>query len=142
MEESIITITPEEVLRLHTLQHTLWGKGKDREPYDKALWTEFDQLLSKAMGDLLGGGWLVKAQASVAIKGQQMVKAQDRPNCLQCKYRRRIPGDQHSLCAAPNAKVKASRYGVDGGWFHWPSNFDPNWLVSCDSFQAKVPSRA
>ncbi len=138
----MITITPEEVVRLHTLKHMLWGKGKDREPYDKSLWTEFDQLLSKAMGDLLGGGWLVVAQAVLKNKGQQVVKPEGRPNCLLCKYRRPIPGDAHSQCAAANAKVEASKFGVERGWFHWPLNFDPKWLVACDSFQPKVQSTA
>jgi hypothetical protein len=24
--------------------------------------------------------------------------------------------------------------GIRGGWFNWPINFDPVWLVRCDGF--------
>jgi len=76
-----------------------------------------------------------------------------KPNCYDCKYRGNVPGDAHSCCKHPgnktgmfsffdsaNAKnmkklnVKADPHGVRNGWFMWPVNFDPAWLMSCDGF--------
>ena len=45
-----------------------------------------------------------------------------------------FPGDCHSTCSQRQARVEGSPVGIRGGWFHWPWNFDPTWLVSCDSF--------
>jgi hypothetical protein len=33
--------------------------------------------------------------------------------------------------------ITAHAQGIRGGWFHWPMNFDPRWLLSCDGFTAK-----
>jgi len=57
----------------------------------------------------------------------------DKPNCLTCIHKSRIPGDNHIKCKNPNAKVKGNPAGIKRGWFNWPWNFDPAWLVSCDS---------
>lgn len=27
--------------------------------------------------------------------------------------------------------------GIRGGWFLWPLNFDPTWLLTCDGFEKK-----
>jgi hypothetical protein len=35
--------------------------------------------------------------------------------------------------------IKANQHGIDGGWFHYPNNFDPVWLDSCDGFAATYP---
>ena len=80
----------------------------------------------------------------------------DKPNCYECKYRGKVPGDAHSCCKYPgndidmfsvfepknvaNAiklNVTAREHGVKNGWFMWPVNFDPTWLISCDGFAAK-----
>ncbi len=77
-----------------------------------------------------------------------------KPNCYECKHRGKVPGDAHSCCNYPgndtgilsffatenkeNAKklnIKANPHGVRNGWFTWPVNFDPTWLVSCDGFE-------
>jgi hypothetical protein len=55
----------------------------------------------------------------------------DKPDCYKC------PGDCHSGCANRAANVTANPAGVRRGWFSWPYNFDPVWLVSCDGFEAK-----
>jgi hypothetical protein len=60
-----------------------------------------------------------------------------KPNCYKCKARGTIPGDAHSTCANRSANVKGHRVGIEGGWFHWPFNFDPTWVVECDSFVPK-----
>lgn len=88
-----------------------------------------------------------------------------KPNCYECQYRRNVPGDAHSRCVHPAitdqpeneiaALVEALRgryagaraflgitgnvIGVRNGWFLWPANFDPTWLLTCDGFQAKAP---
>lgn len=58
----------------------------------------------------------------------------DKPDCYKCKYRCSIPGDCHSSCKNPYAKVKGNLHGIKNGWFFHPINFDPIWLVSCDGF--------
>jgi len=30
--------------------------------------------------------------------------------------------------------VKAHMHGVESGWFNFPFNFDPRWLIDCDGF--------
>jgi hypothetical protein len=30
--------------------------------------------------------------------------------------------------------VKAHTHGVENGWFNFPFNFDPRWLIDCDGF--------
>ena len=34
-------------------------------------------------------------------------------------------------------QIKANYYGVKKGWFNWPWNFDPNWLINCNAFEEK-----
>jgi hypothetical protein len=57
-----------------------------------------------------------------------------RPNCYKCVHRLDVPGDAHSRCNNHVAKVKGNPIGIRRGWFMWPLNFDPSWLVSCDGF--------
>jgi len=59
-----------------------------------------------------------------------------KPNCLSCVHRRNIPGDAHSRCNNHQATVKGNEMGIRGGWFHWPVNFDPRWLVECNGFSS------
>ena len=56
----------------------------------------------------------------------------DAPNCYTCTHRRPLMGDCHSSCMAPSAKVVGHPHGIAEGWFMWPYNFDPTWLVSCN----------
>jgi len=58
-------------------------------------------------------------------------------DCYSCKHRRRVPGDAHSSCACHTAEVVGNPRGIKGGWFHWPFNFDPTWVVACDSYEEK-----
>ena len=57
-----------------------------------------------------------------------------KPNCLKCVHRREIPGNAHSRCNNFQAKVKGNETGIRSGWFIWPLNFDPVWLVECNGF--------
>ncbi len=61
----------------------------------------------------------------------------EKPNCYECKHRGTIPGNAHSTCNNSRADVKGDQYGRDSGWFYWPGNFDPVWLISCDGFEEK-----
>ena len=90
----------------------------------------------------------------------------DKPNCYACKHRGTIPGDCHSCCRHPDGigdedsfaafmrtaggllggnegakklNITAHAHGVRAGWFFWPSNFDPTWLLTCDGFEDKTP---
>ena len=60
--------------------------------------------------------------------------APDKPDCYKCVHRRDVPGDCHSRCNKMRAQVKGNEHGIRNGWFIWPLNFDPVWLVSCDGF--------
>jgi len=31
--------------------------------------------------------------------------------------------------------------GIRHGWFNWPYNFDPVWLLTCDGFKAKAEGK-
>ncbi len=55
-------------------------------------------------------------------------------DCYKCVHRLTIPGDCHSRCNNHKAKVEGNPIGIRGGWFHWPLNFDPTWLISCNGF--------
>jgi len=87
-----------------------------------------------------------------------------KPNCYECRYRGGIAGNAHSVCNHPaNGEVQADPFmhlvsilagvgrsapimadtglnvrgnptGIKRGWFNWPLNFDPCWLISCDGF--------
>ena len=82
----------------------------------------------------------------------------DKPNCYDCIYRGNVPGDTHSCCRYPgndigmisgllnkknteNAHKLNIKYNFHArvkGWFFWPINFDPVWLLNCDGFTPKV----
>lgn len=80
------------------------------------------------------------------------------PLCYKCKYRKGIAGDSHSECNHPKASfysliyvmslpeltedliippldIKANINGIKKGWFMWPLNFDPIWLIQCKGFE-------
>lgn len=61
----------------------------------------------------------------------------DKPNCYKCVHRLTIPGDAHTRCNNHSAKVTGHETGIRRGWFMWPLNFDPTWLMSCDGFSDK-----
>jgi len=64
-----------------------------------------------------------------------MKKEEIKPNCYKCKYRGTIPGDAHSTCSNTRANVEGDDYGKRSGWFNYPLNFDPTWLIKCDGFK-------
>ena len=60
-----------------------------------------------------------------------------KPNCYECHYRKGISGDAHSQCKNIKAEVTGHEIGIRKGWFEWPRNFDPVWLLSCDRFKKR-----
>jgi len=42
--------------------------------------------------------------------------------------------------AIKKLNIKANPTGIRGGWFHWPGNFDPVWLLNCEGFKDKDDS--
>jgi len=63
-----------------------------------------------------------------------MTDTKDKADCYKCKHKQSIPGDCHLRCKNSNATVAGVEHGIKNGWFCWPANFDPTWLVSCDGF--------
>jgi len=85
------------------------------------------------------------------------------PKCYECKYRGSIPGDAHSCCNHPaigekdsnefgalvemlggkfqeakkKLEIQGHPQGIRSGWFMWPANFDPTWLLNCNGFEQK-----
>ena len=57
-----------------------------------------------------------------------------KPDCYKCVHRLEVPGSAHSRCNNHEAKVAGNQHGARMGWFNWPLNYDPTWLVSCDGF--------
>lgn len=89
----------------------------------------------------------------------------EKPDCYKCEHRRKLVSNAHSKCVHPltgkgsrneirdlissigtipisekaviSLDVKAHSRGVEMGWFAWPVNFDPVWLLSCSGFEEK-----
>jgi len=86
-----------------------------------------------------------------------------KPNCYECEYRGSVPGSAHSTCDHPkileknsnvfgamfqvmqgkfkqiskDLEIKYHVHGFKNGWFFWPADFDPTWLLSCNGFKKK-----
>jgi len=58
----------------------------------------------------------------------------EKPNCYDCIHRMNLSGNAHSRCNNHDAAVSGNSHGIRKGWFRWPLNFDPTWLISCDGF--------
>lgn len=95
-----------------------------------------------------------------------MSETMDKPDCYQCQYRHDLPWNHHSRCEHPGSggsdnpfgdliailgkrlgpmpapseatvHVAGNPHGAAHGWFNWPFNFDPIWLLTCDGFTKK-----
>lgn len=89
-----------------------------------------------------------------------------KPDCNKCIHRGTNPGTAHIRCDHPSNEnphssafeamailasvgripgfqvktdlnVKGHPTGLARGWFNWPYNFDPTWLLECDGFDAQ-----
>ena len=65
--------------------------------------------------------------------------ATTKPKCYDCEYIAPIPGDEHIKCncSKPDLKIKGDVIGIESGWFDWPYNFDPVWLIQCNGFKKR-----
>lgn len=92
-------------------------------------------------------------------------------SCFQCAHHRSVPGSTHSRCvAAGNEREQAllamtwfsdevslptidiwgnevsvvggNEHGIAEGWFLWPLNFDPVWLLWCLMYEEKHADEA
>lgn len=61
-----------------------------------------------------------------------------REKCYRCRYRQDILGEAHSSCRMVDAIVIGEKMGIDNDWFYWPINFDPIWLLYCNSFKSLI----
>ena len=80
-----------------------------------------------------------------------------RGQCCRCTHRASIPGSAHSRCVHPSIGgtaglealmvaqgiagpvaqtlgVRCDAHGLQRGWFSWPLDFDPAWLLACNGF--------
>lgn len=56
-------------------------------------------------------------------------------DCYQCAHHRDIPNHAHIACAKPDPAMTGNEIGVQGGWFEYPSLFDPIWKIKeCRNF--------
>lgn len=100
-------------------------------------------------------------------EGAQLEQPPVKPDCHKCKHRRRSMLGAHSACAHPSSGlnqddglgglmgvaqmmigavspdgiralgITCRAHGLRNGWFSWPADFDPVWLVTCNGFEPK-----
>ena len=46
------------------------------------------------------------------------------------------------VAGAKRLNIEASPHGVCRGWFNWPYDYDPTWLLRCDGFEPKKPKES
>lgn len=85
----------------------------------------------------------------------------DQNKCYSCKRAVSVPNSAHTECMHPGRyrevphfmakiaggsartdapaplNIEASAESIKAGWFAWPINFDPVWLVRCDGYQER-----
>lgn len=60
--------------------------------------------------------------------------------CYNCGYRGNVPGSAHSTCSFNFKKAevdvpKGNPHGIKNGWYYFPINFDPVWIIKeCSAF--------
>ena len=86
-----------------------------------------------------------------------------KPNCYECKHRCNVAGSAHSSCKHPlikgkeliavmsimargkvisgygtnYLKVSGESHGIISGWFSYPMDFDPVWLIECNGYETR-----
>jgi len=65
------------------------------------------------------------------------VNIMSKVNCHACKHHLRIPGDCHISCVNPSAEIIGDQYAIRKGWFFYPLNYDPIWILNenCPNFE-------
>ena len=46
-------------------------------------------------------------------------------------------GRSTPIFAETGLNIKCDLKGISRGWFNWPYNYDPVWLLNCDGFVEK-----
>jgi len=64
--------------------------------------------------------------------------------CWRCAYKAAVPGSCHIRCVYNWAKSehrppRGKEYGIDSGWYYFPLNYDPVWMI--DGCQARADER-
>jgi len=72
--------------------------------------------------------------------------AEEKENCWNCSHRAEVPGSTHVSCTKRfNVKSEGmvpvpegNERAIEKGWFHFPWNFDPIWIIGkCQGFNKK-----
>jgi hypothetical protein len=42
------------------------------------------------------------------------------------------------ISAGVKLNIQGDPHGIRSGWFMWPANFDPVWLINCDGFEKRM----
>lgn len=45
------------------------------------------------------------------------------------------------IAGAKKLNIKGHPQGIRNGWFNFPFNFDPTWLLNCDGFKQKESNK-
>lgn len=67
-----------------------------------------------------------------------MAERNHRNECYSCVHMRDVPGNCHIRCVNPDPSMTGQQWGIDKGWFFYPSLFDPVWKgKDCANFKEK-----
>jgi len=56
--------------------------------------------------------------------------------CYSCVHKRAVTGSAHIQCLKPDADMKGYQHGINNGWFHYPSLYDPIWKeTKCKNYE-------
>lgn len=78
-----------------------------------------------------------------------MEKSEIQEQCSKCGYRQEIPGDTHISCLFDWGKASykdrllhppsGDSHGIMKGWFNFPFNYDPVWMIEeCKGFSKEA----
>ena len=88
-------------------------------------------------------------------------------DCWKCIHKGSVAGSAHICCKHPSLgenspeeklmsifasvgrsppmiktskelNIKGNEHGIAKGWFNFPYNFDPTWLINCDGFKEEI----
>ncbi|PIT96492.1 hypothetical protein COT94_00080 [Candidatus Falkowbacteria bacterium CG10_big_fil_rev_8_21_14_0_10_37_14] len=61
-------------------------------------------------------------------------------SCYGCAYKQNVPGDAHIACSfnfkkAEKPLPQGDPHGIKNGWYSFPVNYDPNWMMTeCQAY--------
>ena len=68
------------------------------------------------------------------------MKQTDKLKCYECKHIGEIDDSTYVYCKNRQAVVEGHPTGITRGWFDWPYQFSPVWLVKCSGYEQKGDS--